>query len=272
MAKNCIVLSRGHFDAFYMKYNHRQYVHPDPLEFLYRYRDITDREIAGLTASSLAYGRVKQIFANLSLLFGKMEDSPALFLQENKSPGAFERIFTGFKHRFTNGREIALLLFGMKKALQKFGSLNECFLAGFKNSDDTVLPGLIAFVNELSLQGRPPSLLPLPEKGGASKRLNLYLRWMVRKDEVDPGGWEGIPESKLIIPLDTHMHQVCRALYLTERKQANMKTALEITARFRQINPEDPVKYDFSLTRPGILNDTALKNCLREHFKSSVYG
>lgn len=264
--KNCLPLSRNHFDAFYLKYNRREYVHPDPIEFLYRYKDVSDREIAGLIASSLAYGRVKQIFRNLSLIMEKLGDNPALFLKENKSLFILERTFEGFKHRFTRGEEVALLLFGIKKALEKFGSLNECFLSGLKKDAHTVLPALISFVHELSAGGRPPSLLPLPERGGASKRLNLYLRWMVRRDAVDPGGWKGISRAKLIIPLDTHMHRVCRGMHLTERKAADMKTALEITSRFCQINPQDPVKYDFSLTRPGILNDRALKKCLREYF------
>jgi uncharacterized protein (TIGR02757 family) len=85
--------------------------------------------------------------------------------------------------------------------------------------------------------------------------MNLFLRWMVRRDRVDPGGWDGIPCSNLIIPLDTHMHRISLALNLTKRKQANMNTALAITSCFKKIVPEDPVKYDFALTRLGIRGD-----------------
>jgi len=92
-------------------------------------------------------------------------------------------------------------------------------------------------------------------RGSACKRLLMYLRWMVRKDEVDPGGWEGIPPSKLLVPVDTHMHRIARKLRFTRRKQANLATVREITAAFRKIVPDDPARYDFTLTRFGIRKD-----------------
>ncbi|HOX23780.1 MAG TPA: DUF2400 family protein, partial [Elusimicrobiales bacterium] len=98
------------------------------------------------------------------------------------------------------------------------------------------------------------------------KRWNLYFRWMVRKDAVDPGGWNKIPPSSLIVPLDTHMQRIAKLLGLTKRKQADMKTALEITAAFAAVRPEDPVRYDFCLTRFGI-NDAFDKADLGAHFK-----
>ncbi|MBW2650885.1 MAG: DUF2400 family protein, partial [Deltaproteobacteria bacterium] len=91
-----------------------------------------------------------------------------------------------------------------------------------------------------------------------------FLRWMVRRDDVDPGGWDDIPPSKLVIPLDTHMHRICLALGITKRKQANMKTALEITRSFQVIAPHDPVRYDFALTRLGIRKDTDITSFLDE--------
>ncbi len=95
-------------------------------------------------------------------------------------------------------------------------------------------------------------LLPSPGKGSACKRLNLFLRWMVRSDDVDPGGWSGVDAGKLIVPLDTHMHRMGLEVGLTRRKQADMQAALEVTRAFRTIAPEDPVRYDFALTRLGI--------------------
>jgi uncharacterized protein (TIGR02757 family) len=265
--ENCLATSRNHFDDFYKRYNRREFVHPDPLEFLYRYENIADREIAGLVASSLAYGKVKQILVNVEKVLAALGDNPSQFLRERASLRSLESKLSGFKHRFTTGGEVFLLLRGAFNAIKEYGSLNECFLQGLDKNDETVFPSLIRFVENLSREGRPASLLPLPEKGSSCKRLNLYLRWMVRTDAVDPGGWEDVSPSKLVIPLDTHMHRVCRGLYLTQRKQADMRTALEITARFREINPLDPVKYDFSLTRPGIMNDRVLRDCLKEHFK-----
>jgi len=97
-------------------------------------------------------------------------------------------------------------------------------------------------------------LLPNPEKGSAMKRANLFMRWMTRHDDVDPGGWNRISPARLIIPLDTHIFRISRALGLTKRKVADLKTALEITDAFRDVCPEDPVRYDFVLSRPGLLN------------------
>ena len=97
-----------------------------------------------------------------------------------------------------------------------------------------------------------PMFLPSPDGGSACKRLNLFLRWMVRKDNVDPGIWQSIPASHLIVPLDTHMHRIAKAMGLTSRKQADIQSAIEITGAFSFIRPADPVRYDFALTRLGI--------------------
>ena len=242
-------------DTLYNKYNRRRYVHPDPLEFLYSYKKIRDREIAGLIASSLAYGRVAQILKSTSFVLDQMNPSPYLFLNESTDESLY-RTFKGFKHRFAGGSELAALLFGIKNVITRFGSLYACFLAGFSQNDKTVIPAMTFFSTQLtSGKNKPGHLIALPEKGSACKRMNLFLRWMVRKDRVDPGGWEGVPLSKLIIPLDTHMHRISIAMNLTKRKQANMHTALEITSGFKKIVPEDPVKYDFALTRLGIRDD-----------------
>jgi uncharacterized protein (TIGR02757 family) len=129
------------------------------------------------------------------------------------------------------------------------------------DGDKTVIPALNFFATALTVENSNPGhLIALPEKGSACKRMNLFLRWMVRKDRVDPGGWHGVPVSKLIIPLDTHMHKISLKLGFTAKQQANMNTALEITTGFRQIIPGDPVKYDFVLTRFGIRDDMNIDN------------
>ncbi len=255
--------SPGGLEFFYNRYNKREYVHPDPLEFLYDYPDIEDREIVGLIASSFAYGRVRQILAKTGLVLEKMGKKPREFVWKTKTK-TLENLFGGFKHRLVTGEEFIFFLGRIKKVLEKYGSLNECFLTGFKENDDTVLPALTNFVAELCPPGicARSALLSRPEKGSACKRLNLYLRWMVRKDDVDPGGWNGVPGSKLIVPLDTHMHSLSLGLGLTGRKQAGMRAAIEITNAFREISPDDPVRYDFTLTRPGIQNDRELMDFL----------
>lgn len=243
---------RRRLEELYVRYNRRDYVHPDPLEFLYRYEALRDREIAGLVASSLAYGRVSQILRSVSQVLVRM-GPPAEFI-EGATQYSLRREFRGFKHRFTTGEEMASMLLGVKRMIGRYGSLERCFRSGLGEKDDNVLPALRAFTSQLnsSVGLRRSSLVPLAEDGSACKKLNLYLRWMVRRDSVDPGGWSGVPASKLIVPLDTHMHRLCLAVGLTRRKQANMCTALEVTAAFREMAPDDPVRYDFALTRLGI--------------------
>jgi uncharacterized protein (TIGR02757 family) len=246
-------------DAHYRAWNRRRWVHPDPLEFLYAEEDPADQEIVGLVSSCLAYGRVSQILASARRVLGLMGigegpgSGPRAFLERTPAEG-LARMLAGFTHRFTTGREMAALLAGIKRALADHGSLESLFTAGLARGDQTVLGALTRFVGELrSYSGSVlPSLLPSPADGSACKRLNLFLRWMARRDAVDPGPWRAVPASKLVVPLDTHMFRIARGLGLTQRGQADLKCALEITAGFRELRPDDPVRYDFSLTRLGL--------------------
>jgi uncharacterized protein (TIGR02757 family) len=247
------------FDTLYHQYNRRRYVHPDPLECLYSYENIRDREIVGLVASALAYGRVKQILNSVARVLSIMNPSPYLFIK-NKNYRSICRAFEGFAHRFATGDHLSALLWEMKRVIARFGSLNDCFACGLSPDDETVIPAMIFFARQLTAgKNKAGHLVALPEKGSACKRMNLFLRWMVRKDRVDPGGWHNVPVSKLVIPLDTHMHKISLNLGLTQRKNADMNTALEITSCFRQFAPDDPVKYDFVLTRMGIRDDLDVK-------------
>lgn len=251
---------KNKLENLYQKYNQPKYIHPDPVEFLYSYKDIEDREIVGLIASSLAYGRVKQILKSVSCILDMMTPSPRLFLKQSTYSSMCE-VFKGFKHRFANGDHLVALLQGVKNVTRQYGSLNDCFVHAVSDNDRTVIPALNFFGKALTVGNSDPGhLIALPEKGSACKRMNLFLRWMVRRDLVDPGGWHGVPASKLIIPLDTHMHKISLKLGFTEKQQANMHTALEITNGFRQIIPDDPVKYDFVLTRFGIRDDMNIDN------------
>jgi uncharacterized protein (TIGR02757 family) len=240
-------------DELYAYYNRKRFVHPDPLEFLYNYDDLRDRELVGLIASSLAYGRVAQILKSVSTILDIMSPSPYHFLL-GISEKKLLKSFTGFKHRFTTGEDMSFMLLAAKKMIEEDGSLQNAFTSGYSESDESILPALSGFTRRLVDEsgGKKNSLIPLPDRGSACKRLILFLRWMIRKDRVDPGGWDLVCPSKLIIPLDTHMYNICTGLAMTCRKQADMRTAIEITNAFKNIIPEDPVKYDFSLTRLGI--------------------
>jgi len=248
-------------ERLYRRLNRPRYVHPDPLEFLYRYEDPKDREVTGLIAASLAFGRVGQILKSVDAVLGRMGGRPARFLHDAR-PSALERRFEGFVHRTWRGGQLAALLVGMRGVIRRFGSLGACFIAG-DGKAGTVLPALQTFVERLDPAGRCGSLLPRPAGRSACKRLHLYLRWMVRRDRVDPGGWDAVSASRLIVPLDTHMHRVGRLLGATGRKTACLPAAMEITEAFRRISPEDPVRYDFVLTRLGIRPDGNLEEFLR---------
>ena len=243
-------------DELHKKYNHRKFVHPDPLEFLYYYDDPLDREIVGLIAASLAYGNVWQILKSVASVLERLGPLPRAFILE-RSDKQFKKNFADFKHRFTTGDDVVNLLVGAKRAIKKRGSLHNSFLSYFSDEDENVLPALCGFVDEITsgFSFTHTGFISSPDAKSACKRLNLFLRWMVRRDEVDPGGWNDIPRSKLVVPLDTHMHKIAIMLGLTRRKQADIKTALEITDAFKKIEPDDPVKYDFVLTRFGIRND-----------------
>ena len=254
---------RAVLDKLYEKYNRRELIKPDPLQFVYRYSNPADMEVAGLLAACLAYGRVEQIENDLSDLFSRMGKSPSRFIQ-NFTRRDREKL-RGFKHRFNTGDDIADLFVLLRDVLVKYTGLERFFLLGVSPADENTIPALSRFCDSLldihrSVSGNRVSkglafLLAGPNRGGAAKRLNLFLRWMVRSDDVDPGLWRKIDKSKLIVPVDVHMNRLCKILGFHNRSSVSLKTAVEITRHFAEIEPADPVKYDFALSRIGILED-----------------
>jgi uncharacterized protein (TIGR02757 family) len=255
---------RQRLEEIYQKYHHRRFVHPDPLEFLYSYEDIKDREIVGLIASSLAYGRVTQILKSIDIILPVMGASPYDYLM-NTGLDSLKESFLSFKHRFTTGDEVACLLYAAREMIEGYGSLNRAFLEGYDDSHDSVLESMLAFSGKINSQARNSccSLMPSHTGSSAFKRVNLYLRWMVRSDEVDPGGWKKIPASKLLIPLDTHMSRISAILGFTSRKQSDLKAVIEVTESLKKIDKDDPIRYDFALTRIGI-------NKIKEDFRPNI--
>lgn len=228
-------------------------MHPDPLECVYDYEEIRDREIAAFVASSLAYGNVWQILKSVNKALSIMGGSPRMYL-ENSDYKDLASDFSGFVHRFAKGSHMAAMLSGIKEAVKEYGSLQDVFKEGVSTSENSYVNALDAFAEKIRAgsPNDPGHLVPCPQKGSACKRLWLFLRWMVRCDDVDPGGWDKVSASMLVVPLDIHMYRACCGLGFTNRGQADMKTALEITDGFARMVPEDPVRYDFVLTRPGI--------------------
>lgn len=240
-------------EALRQRYNWREFVHPDPIEFLYRYEDVRDREIAGLVAASLAYGRVSQILKAVSGVLYEMGPSPRAFV-ESAAAGRIKRAFGSFRYRFTTGEELAALFLGTRRVLKEHGSLEHCFSTKYSDAGGDVPEALDRFAGALCPEKN--SLMPRAANGGACKRLNLYLRWMVRRDDVDPGGWAAPAPAALIMPLDTHIHRICTDMGLTRRRAADMRTARDITDAFSAFAPHDPTRYDFAIARLGIRKDT----------------
>ena len=152
-------VTRQHLERLYRKYNRREYVSPDPLQLLYEYDDPADREVVGLVASSLAYGRVVQILRSARTVLERMGE-PAKFITES-TPAKLRRTFSDFKHRFTTGEEMAALLAGAARAIKKHGSLGGCFASHCKKGDETVLPAMAEFASEI---GSGTSLVSRPAK------------------------------------------------------------------------------------------------------------
>lgn len=255
MSQQILKFDKSILELYYSRYNKRQYVSPDPLQFLYDYQDIRDREIVGLIASSLAYGRVDMILRAVSKVLDTIGPPRAYFMEKTSS--SIERDFLYFTHRFTKGRCISKFMIRIKEILNEYGSIKDCFLSFLKGNNQNVLDGLEGF-SELFSDCKEGSwcLIPHPKNNSPLKRMNLFLRWMVREDEVDPGGWKEIRPSSLIVPLDIHMFQFSIQNGLLRAKAPSLRAALEITERFREISPEDPVKYDFVITRPGIWSNS----------------
>lgn len=249
-------------------YETRSTVHlaNDPLSFCHRFSTPEDREIAGLIASSFAYGNVKIILRNLEFIFSRIAPSPRSFV-ETFDPAKDKELFSGFKHRFNDASDLCALLYAVRLMLAECGSIERFLAKGYDPPSENLSSALTKFSAAVLAfdytpvfgSPNPPQdsyfsfLFPSPASGSACKRLCMYLRWMIRpSDGIDLGVWQTIPPAKLIIPVDAHIQRICRLLGLTARKQADWKMACEITAALRKFSPIDPVKYDFSICHLGI--------------------
>lgn len=244
---------RPRLDALYDHYAHPAFLSSDPLEFVLPYTALGDREIAAFFAAGLAYGHVVMIRHSVADLLRRLGPSPAAFV-DGASPAELAAVMHGFQHRWTRADEVVSVLLAMQRMRREFPTLGHAFRAGHRTADATILPALTAWTGRL--RGSGPgrnSLVADPAAGSACKRLCLFLRWMVRRDSVDPGGWEGIRPAQLVAPIDVHMFRMARRLGLTRRRTVSLRTALAVTDALRVIHPEDPLRYDFALTRPGIL-------------------
>jgi uncharacterized protein (TIGR02757 family) len=264
-------LLKGNLERLYATFD-RGFLSTDPLEFVHRYDDDADREVVGLIASALAYGRVAGIRKSVERVLAAVGPHPAAFTRRF-TPDKGRTLFSGFVHRFNDGADISCLFWFARQMIEQSGSIGGFFMEGYDPAAESIRPSLASFSERvLSLDSAPVYgadelprkagvrfFFPSPGRRGAGasgcKRLNLYLRWMVRRgDCLDFGIWSDVSPSKLVIPVDTHIGRISRNIGLTERTTQGWKTAEEITASLRELDPEDPVRYDFALCRLGILD------------------
>ena len=239
---------------------------PDPLQLVLRYEHPLDQEIAGLLAAAFAYGRADTVVANVGRVLDAMGSSPHAYVAAFRRHDGKQR-FASFAHRFHKAPHLLALLERMSAAIVAHGSLGSLFEAGYNAHDPDIGPSLTRFVSTLiagcglPMRALKPEerkgldyLLSSPENGSACKRMNLFLRWMVRRTSPDLGIWDFVAPSQLVMPLDTHVHRIATFLGLSERRSADWKAARAVTDRLARFDPSDPVRYDFALCRLGILD------------------
>lgn len=268
-------------DSFYGGYNFRDRLLHDPIAFPHRYSDPDDIEIAAFIASCFAYGKISLFQPVIEKVLRPGGSRPADFFR-NFDPKKDRRYLQGISYRFNREEDVLCLISIVSSALRAHGSLRGLFYQYYSPEHEDVRDALSGFVNYLRAAdvsclcgrgrdshgrkddapaGRPRmdtgtygvlQFFPSPESGSACKRMNLFLRWMVRSRDIDFGIWEKVPPSKLIIPLDVHIARIGACLGLTHRKTADWKTAKEITEALKRYDPHDPLKYDFALCHHGI--------------------
>jgi len=244
---------------YHYKYFDKSRLSPDPLEFPHRYKNYYDIEISALISSVFAYGNIVQIMNTLEKIHAIMGISPYEFVM-NFNFKKQSMIFASIKHRFYTSNDIARLFYGLNRVYSNYGSLRYFFLLYYFEKEPDLKNSISFFSRNIldicsigeKLSHGLTFMFPDPYKGSACKRMNLFLRWMIRHDELDFGLWCEIPPSKLIIPVDTHVAKICKMLKLTRMKGVSWKMALEITSNLSKFDHFDPVKYDFAICHIGM--------------------
>lgn len=237
-------------DDLFLKYNQPSFIALDPISIPHRFTKQADIEISGLFAALLAWGQRTTIINNLNNLMQLMDGAPHDFIVNHQSKD--RKRFLGFVHRTFNDTDLLYFIEFLQFHYQQHPSLETLFTGGLSKDDEHVGPALIHFHQsffQLPHLKRTEKHVSTPMRKSACKRLNLYLRWMVRQDKkgVDFGIWKHISPSQLLCPLDVHVHRAAGILGLTQRKQADWQTTLEITQALKLLDAKDPVKYDFAL-------------------------
>ena len=267
---------KHHLDTFLENFPRERHLANDPVQFVRLYEDRADREVAGLIASALAYGNVKIVLRTVRTALSYLGPHPSRTVSLF-DPRADSRRLRGFYHRFNTSRDLAVFFWIIRRTLEEYGSLEAACASGLpENSTDTesainrFSEILLGFGHEQfyprgELQRRVGVrfFFPSPAQGSACKRMNLYLRWMVRpEDGIDCGVWTRVVPRQLVIPLDTHIARISGYIGLTDMQTPGWRMAVDITRSLRKLHSDDPLRYDFALCHLGIAGDCPRKRNL----------
>jgi len=251
-------------DRLYESFNYPDSA-TDPIQIVRRWQAPEDREIVGLCAAALAFGRVSSVLQSVERLLAVMDGQPAAYVR-HFNPERHGPAFAGLGHRWTRGPDLVALVWIMKQMIDRAGSIESFFLEGDDPEAEDVETALDSFSTRAlaldlrSAYGRVPRrpgvcyFFPRPSAGSGCKRLNLFLRWMVRRDGLDLGAWTRVSPARLVVPLDTHVIRVGQCLRLTRYTSPGWPMARDMTASLRRLDAEDPVKYDFAMCHLGMMN------------------
>ena len=246
------MITKQELDTLVSKYENKEFIKDDPIQFIHLFKEKKDAELAGFIASLFAYGNRKIFIAKLYDLFNRADNKILNYIKN----GDFSNL-KGFEYRFSKDKDIISVFEILNKLYRESNGLEELFEYGFKQSSDifhmlqTVTDYFYSLAPKNAGQGFY-HMIPNPAKGGAMKRMNMFLRWMVRKPPVDLGIWEFIQPKDLLIPLDVHVARISRQMGLLTRKSNDFKAVLELTENLRKFSPEDPTKYDFAMFAFGV--------------------
>lgn len=254
------MITKTNLDKLAQIYETTDFIKDDPVQFPHRFTQKKDIEIAGFIASLMAYGKREMFIKKLDGLFEIAQNEPLNFIL-NFEP----KILGGFNYRFGKPEDFAEIFLIMKELYAKDGGLEELFKHGYEqlkmHGEANKSPLIFQTVTDYFYSRVKPDagqgfyfMIPDPSKGGAMKRMSMFLRWMVRKGNVDLGIWNFMPASELYIPLDVHVARISREMGLLTRNANDFKSVLEITENLKKFDANDPIKYDFALFGYGVNN------------------
>ena len=246
------MITKQELDLLVQNYEQKSFIDTDPIQIAYRYKDVYELEVVAFISALFAYGNRKVFIPKLNELFSKMEKTPINYIKNSD----FSNL-NGFNYRFAKTNDVIGILNVLSKLYKSNKFLRDLFKYGYETTSDIL--GMIKVVTDYFYSHVDNSvgegfyfMLANPHNGGAMKRMNMFLRWMVRKSSVDFGIWDFIPKSELLIPLDTHVARISRKMGLLTRKTNDFKAVLELTENLKKFDCNDPIKYDFAIYAKGI--------------------